>query len=93
MAVAMTEGNNSSGDASTASIANINLIPKIECIIAKASGIIKKIQICLNNALLIIFSSQPIFLKMVYLCLLSELSVSCFKAKIAELAIKNTIPK
>ena len=35
--------------------------------------------------------SQPISLKIVYLCLLSELSVNCFNAKIAALAIKNII--
>ena len=61
--------------------------------IASTSGNPKNIAICLNNALFIIFSSQPIFLKIVYLCLLSELSVSCFNAKIATLAIKKIIPK
>ena len=89
----MVDGNNSFGDASTESIDNTNFIPKIEWIIAKARGIIKNIRICLNNAWFIIFSSQPIFLSIVYLCLLSELSVSCFSANIALLVIKNTIPK
>ena len=92
-AVTIIEGSSSSGDANAASIDNINLIPNIECMIAKAKGIIKNINICLNRALFIIFSSQPIFRSIVYLCLLSELSVSCFNAKIAELAIKNTMPK
>ena len=49
-AVTITEGNNSSGDAKVASIDNTNLIPNIECIIAKASGNMKNMNICLNKA-------------------------------------------
>ena len=91
--VAIADGNKSFLLANPDIIVIANCIPNIECIIARTSGTPKNIPICLNNALLIIFSSQPIFLKIVYLCLLSELSVNCFKAKIAELAIKNIIPK
>ena len=49
-AVTIIDGNNSSGDASDASMDNINLIPNIECTIAKASGIMKNMNICLNSA-------------------------------------------
>ena len=91
--VEVTDGNSCSLLASADIQYNANCIPNIECTIATTSGNIKNIAICLNNALFIIFSSQPIFLKILYLCLLSELSVSCFKANIAELAIKNVIPK
>lgn len=61
--------------------------------IASINGNKKNIPICLNNALLIVFSSVPIFLKMSYLSLLSLLSYNSFKANIAPLEIKNTIPK
>ena len=68
-------------------------IPNIECIIAKANGIIKNIPICLNNALFITFSSVPIFLKISYLWILSELYESSFNESIAAPDIKNIIPK
>ena len=48
--VTITDGNNSSSDASEAIIDNINLIPNIECIIARTNGNMKNINICLNNA-------------------------------------------
>lgn len=68
-------------------------MPNIECIIARTSGNMKNIAICLNKVLLIICSSQPIFLKIIYLCLLSELSVSCLSAKMAQLTIRKITPK
>ena len=49
-AVTITEGNNSFGDANVASIDNTNLIPNIECIIAKTNGNMKNMNICLNKA-------------------------------------------
>ena len=49
-AVTTTEGNNSSGDASVASIDNMNFIPNIECIMAQTNGNMKNMNICLNRA-------------------------------------------
>ena len=89
--MAIADGNKSFSLAKPDIIFTANCIPNIECIIASINGTPKNIPICLNNDLFIVFSSQPIFLKIVYLCLLSELSVSCFNARIAELAIRNII--
>lgn len=91
--VAIADGNKSFLFAKPDITDNANCIPNIECIIARISGTPKNIPICLYMLYLSFFHHNPIFLKIVYLCLLSELSVNCFKAKIAELAIKNIIPK
>ena len=91
--VAIIDGSNCCLEASTSNTDKANCIPNMEWIIAKTSGSMKNIAICLNKAWFIIFSSQPIFLKIIYLCLLSELSVSCFNARIAQLAIRKIIPK
>ena len=61
--------------------------------IAKIRGIIKNIPICLNKALLISFSSQPSFLSILNLFLLSLDSDNSFNAKIAALDIKKIIPR
>ena len=89
----MMDGSKSFLLASPAITFMANCTPKMEWMMARISGIPKKIPIWRNSDLFIIFSSHPIFLSMLYRCLLSELSVSCFKAKIAELAIRNIIPK
>ena len=75
------------------SIRFAHFIPNIEWIIASSSGARKKIPICFNNDLFIIFSSAPIFLKILYLSLLSDESDNSFKAKIAADDIKKIIPK
>ena len=50
IAVTIIDGSNSSGEARAARIDKINLIPNIECTIAKVSGIMKNMNICLNSA-------------------------------------------
>ena len=53
----------------------------------------KKIPICLNRVLLIIFSSTPIFLNILNFSALSLDSDNSFKAKMAAHDIKNIMPK
>ena len=62
-------------------------------IIARSKGIIKNINVCLNKALFISFSSVPICLNILYLFLSSIESDNDFKARIADEEIKNIIPK
>ena len=69
-----------------------NSMPNIEWITAKIRGAIKKSEICVNNALFNILSSVPIFLNIIYLSLLSALSLNSFNARIAALDIKNITP-
>ena len=52
----------------------------------------KNINICLNNALLIIFSSTPIFLSILNFSTLSLDSDNSLSARIAAQEIKNKIP-
>ena len=68
-------------------------IPNIECIIASNNGVIKKINISLNNDFRINLSSAPMRLKMIYLLRLSLASLKFFNASIAALDIKKTTPK
>ena len=91
--VIITDGNNCFFETNVSNIDKANWIPNIECIIARTSGNIKNITICLNKVLLIICSSQPIFLKIIYLCLLSEFSVSCLSTKMEQLTIRKITPK
>ena len=75
---------------------NINLQnsrPTIVCTIARDNGIIKNINVCLNNTLLTSFSSAPICLNTLYLFLSSIQSDNDFNASIADDDIKNIIPK
>ena len=58
---------------------------------ARDKGIIKNNSVCLNNALLISFSSAPICLKTLYLFLSSIQSDNDFRARIADEDIKNII--
>ena len=60
---------------------------------ARDKGIIKNNSVCLNNALLISFSSAPICLNTLYLFLSSIQSDNDFRARIADEDIKNIIPK
>ena len=68
-------------------------IPNIECIIASNNGVIKKINISLNNDFRINLSSAPMRLKMIYQLRLSLASLKFFNASIAALDIKKTTPK
>ena len=60
---------------------------------AITKGTKKNIAICLNKALLINFSSVPIFLNILNLSLFSVASLNSFKASIAALLIKKIIPR
>ena len=75
------------------SIIRQNLIPKIVWTTANDNGNKKKISVCLKIALLIVFSSVPIFLRILYFSLSSKLSDNSFKAKIADDAIRKIIPR
>ena len=68
-------------------------IATIEWTIANANGAPKYIKVCINIDLFIILSVTPIFLRALYLFILSLASDNCWRAKTAALAIKNTIPK
>ncbi len=75
---------------------NINLQnsrPTKVCTIARNNGIIKNINVCLNNTLLTSFSSAPICLNTLYLFLSSIQSDNDFNESIADDDIKNIIPK
>ena len=61
--------------------------------LAKISGNMKNIPICLNKALLIIASSTPILLNILNFSTLSLDSDNSFRARIAAHDIKNMIPR